>query len=697
MSLFERRLPIVVQSEASECGIACLAMVAGYFGLQTDLTSMRRRLAPSLKGLTLKHIAEIASSIGLSARGVKANIGDLTRLRLPAILHWDMNHFVVLSRAGGDVVIIHDPAIGRKKVRLADLSQHYTGVAMEFFPNPRFEARDERARIKARDLLSSTRGIRGVLAQIVGLSLAVEVLAIASSFFVQFIADHVVPTQDRDTLTVLGIGFSALAVLSGVVISLRGYLSIYLSAHFNIRMLDSLFHQLLKLPLEWFEKRHIGDILSRFQSVETIQRTLSITFIEAIIDGFMVIVTASLMFAYSPILAATVVGAASFYAICRWLLYSPQRLATGDSLTCEARAGTHFIETLRGMMAIKLNLKSFDRRSTYLNLVVAHTNANAHAQKLALAQRVCNVLIFAVGGIAVIWIGALNVLNNSMTLGMFFAFIGFQLLFLTRIGTFIDKAVDFLLLDLHAERISDIVLSPIEQLPTAGARGLPPGPLSIDIENLGFSYGVEGFVFRGVRGTIASDKVTAIVGASGSGKTTLIKTIIGLLDRTEGNIVFGGHDLREWDRATFWSAIGVVMQEDHLFVGTIEDNISFFEPNYDPDRVRECARTAMIEEEIEALPMQYHTLVGSLGSALSGGQKQRILLARALYRRPRFVFLDETFDQIDVNCESKIVETLRSRRIGVVVISHRPDTIKLADTIIALGRDRELDGASVSP
>jgi ATP-binding cassette subfamily B protein RaxB len=270
---------------------------------------------------------------------------------------------------------------------------------------------------------------------------------------------------------------------------------------------------------------------------------------------------------------------------------------------------------------------------------------------------------------------------------MLFAFMGFKLLFITRVSNLVDKGIEFRMLDLHAERVADIALAEPEPQSAPGARDATAGgPFEIAGRNLGYAYGVEGFVFRGVDFSARPGEVVAIVGPSGAGKTTLVKVLTGLFPPTEGRLSADGRDVRDWDRADWRARIGVVMQEDTLFVGTIEDNISFFDPAHDPARVREVARLAQIAEDVEAMPMGYNTMVGSLGVALSGGQKQRVLLARALYRQPQILFLDETFDQLDLAREQSITTGLRQTGIGLVIVSHRPETVRAVDRIVELGK-----------
>ncbi len=683
--MFGRRVPLILQSEAPECGIACVAMVASYHGFRTDLAAMRMRLAPSMKGVTLQHIAAIAQTMKLSPRGVQAPLEALGKLKLPAILHWDMNHFVVLTKADRRHITVLDPARGRRVMPLAEASRHYTGVAMEFTPAEGFTRADERERITAWQLLAAAGGLGGTIAQVMLLSVALEVFAVASPFFVQLVIDRVIVGRDRDLLTLLGLGFALLVLMQVATTAVRAWLGVYLSTHLNLRLLDGLFGQLLQLPLAWFEKRHIGDIFSRFRSVDAIQRTLTLAFVETLIDGVMVALTLAVMFWYSAQLTSIVIAAAVAYGVVRWGFYGPQRRAADEQIAHEAKTNTHFIETLRGMLAIKLNLRETQRRTAYQNLVVEHTNAGVKVQNLAIIHRAANGLIFGLENVAVIWLAALLVMDGRFSVGMLFGFLAFKLLFITRISNLVDKAIEFRMLDLHAERIADIALAQPERQPVAAVA--PPGtaPLAIEGKGLGFAYGIEGFTFRNVDVLVQPGETVAIVGPSGAGKTTLVKVLVGLLDRTEGTLNYSGRDVRDWDRAAYRSRIGVVLQDDQLFVGTLEDNISFFDPQHDPARVRECARIAGIAADIEAMPMQFNTIVGSLGVALSGGQKQRVLLARALYRQPQVLFLDEAFDQLDLAREREITERLKLLGLSLVIVSHRPETVREVDRTVRLG------------
>src|SRR6202521_1337052 len=412
--LLSPRVPVILQSEAPECGIAALAMVASFHGHRTDLSAMRMRLSPSLKGITLKNIAQIAETMNMTARGVQVPLESLGKLRLPAVLHWDMNHFVVLTEVAGRKITVHDPARGKRVLTLDESSRHFTGVAMEFTPTAKFQRKDEREKIRSWQLLGVASGLKGTIAQILLLSFALEVFAIAMPFFLQLVVDRVLVGRDRDLLTVLGIAFGTLVVIQVAVAAVRAWVGVYLSTHINLKLLTTLFNHMLRLPLAWFEKRNIGDIVSKFRSVDAIQRTLTTTFVETAVDGVMVVLTLVVMGYYSLMLTSVVLVAALLYALARWTFFYPQRYATDEQLAHEARSGTHFIETLRGMMGIKRNLREAERRAAYQTLVLDQTPAGVRVQTVGILQRAANALIFGLENVIVIWLAALPVMEGKL-------------------------------------------------------------------------------------------------------------------------------------------------------------------------------------------------------------------------------------------------------------------------------------------
>jgi len=678
-----RRLPVFLQTEAAECGLASLGMVANFHGHRIDLAGMRRRFTVSLKGATLAYLMQVAGRLHLAPRPLKLELGELANLRTPCILHWDMNHFVVLRSADARGAVVHDPAFGVRRLSLEEVSKHFTGIALELSPTPDFHPADDRRHVRLRDLLGPVVGLKRSLAQVFVLALALQAIAVVMPFYMQWAVDGAVVSADRDLLTVLGLGFLLLALVQVSLTALRSWVVLYLSTNLNLQWLASVFTHLLRLPVSWFEKRHLGDVVSRFGAVNNIQRTMTSSFVEALIDGVMAAATIAMMIVYSATLTAVAASAVAAYGMLRWAFYDPLRRATEEHIVHTAKQQSHFLETVRGVQSIKLFGRQEERRSRWLNLVVDAVNQDLATQKLGLGFRSANGLVFGIERIAIVWLGALSVLDGGFSVGMLFAFMAYKDQFSARVAGLIDKAIEMRMLSLQADRLADIVLTAPEE--EAGSAPADPIDASLEVNNLSFRYSeMEPFVLLNCSFVVAPGESVAVVGPSGGGKTTLVKLMLGLLAPTDGKILAGGLDIQKLGIDRYRKLVGTVMQDDQLFAGSIGDNISFFDPTPDQSAIEHFAKLAAVHDDIAAMPMAYNTLIGDMGAALSGGQKQRILLARALYKQPRILFLDEATSALDVAKEKAVNEAIRSLKLTRIIIAHRPETIASAERVIVL-------------
>ncbi|MEP7068244.1 MAG: ABC transporter transmembrane domain-containing protein, partial [Usitatibacter sp.] len=389
-----KRLPVFLQTEAAECGLASLGMIACFHGHRIDLAGLRRRFTVSLKGATLAYLMQVAGRLHLAPRPLRLELGELAQLRAPCILHWDLNHFVVLGSSDGRGAVIHDPAFGMRRMPLAEVSRHFTGIALELSPTPEFLPADDRRPVHLRSLLGPVVGLRRSLSQVFILALALQAIAVVSPFYMQWAIDGAVVSADRDLLTVLGLGFLMLAAIQVTLTLLRSWVVLYLSTTLNLQWLANVFSHLLKLPVSWFEKRHLGDVVSRFGAVNNIQRTLTSSFVEALIDGVMAVVTFAMMVVYSAALTGLAACAVALYGVLRWAFYDPLRRATEEHIVHAAKQQSHFLETVRGVQSIKLFGRQEERRSRWLNLVVDAVNTDLATQKLGLGFRSANGLVF---------------------------------------------------------------------------------------------------------------------------------------------------------------------------------------------------------------------------------------------------------------------------------------------------------------
>lgn len=682
-----RKVPIYLQSEASECGLCSLAMVADYHGYRTDLASLRLRFPISRKGATLESLIRISQALKLDSRPVKLDMHNLPQLRLPCIIHWDMDHFVVLVSVSPRRAVIHDPAIGIRSFSMAELGKHFTGVALELGPATDFTPVNHKLHFTLRGLMGHITGLKRGLTQILLLALALEMVSITLPFFLQWVVDHALISADRDLLATLGLGFGLLVLIQASINAVRGWFVVAISTQLNFQWLGNVFAHMVKLPLEYFEKRHVGNIMSRFGSITTIQKTLTGGFVQALVDGVMVIGTFGMMLLYSQRLACVCLIAVALYALMRWALFHGLRAATAEQIIHAAKQTTHFFETVNGIQSVRLFGKGEQRRSGWLNILAEQFNAELRIHRIRISYETAQALLFGLERVVVVWLAASAVLDHAFTIGMLFAFIAYKDQFSIRLAALIDKVVEFNMLKLHGERVADIVLAETEALGNHDADEVDLEQLSPSIELRGVSFRyspTEPFVFEDIDLTIKAGECVAITGISGCGKTTLVKVMLGLLEPTQGEVRVGGQAIHRLGLNSYRNMIGTVMQEDRLFSGSVAENISFFDPLPEWTRIKECARLAAVGDEIESMPMGYNTITGDSGVGISGGQKQRILLARALYRQPRILVLDEATSELDIDNEKSVNATVKAMGLTRIIVAHRPETIASADRIVVV-------------
>ena len=675
----------ILQAQAAECGLACLAMVADHHGHRTDLPSFRQRYALSLKGASLDRLVGIAQGLGFQTRALRLDMDDLAQLRTPCLLHWDLNHFVVLRRVGRRGATIVDPASGERRMSLAQVSQHFTGVALELTPGADFVVQPPPPAVRLSQLTGPVRGLWRSLGMILALSVALQVFVLLAPFFMQWVVDQALVSADRDLLAVLALGFGLALVLQVLIGVLRGWAVVYLSSRLGLQWMGNVFAHALRLPMAFFEKRHLGDVVSRMGAVQAIQRTLTTSFIEALIDGLMAVATLAMMLVYSPALAAVTVVAVALYLALRALAFRPLRATTEQQLVAAARQQSHLLESLRGMQSVKVAGQEPHREGHYQNLMVDTVNQELKLARLGLGFNTASQMLFGLERIVVIWIGARLAMDSVFSVGMLIAYLAYKDQFAARVSGLIDKWVEFRMLRLHGERLADVVMAVPEHDPIPALHASPLVDTRLEVRGLGFRYAEgEPWVLKDCSFIVEPGESVAVVGASGSGKTTLVKLLLGLLPASEGEVLVGGQSIRKLGLRHYRAMIGAVMQDDQLFAGSVADNIAFGDSQPDAARVEAAARLAAVHEEIAAMPMGYHSLIGDMGTTLSGGQKQRVMLARALYRKPRFLFLDEATSHLDVEREGKVNEAVKRLKLTRVIIAHRPETIASAERVLVM-------------
>jgi ATP-binding cassette subfamily B protein RaxB len=673
-----------MQSETAECGLACIAAIARFHGADCELSGLRLRFGPSNRGTTLSHLIRIAAEVGITPRPLRAEPQDLPDLKLPAILHWDLSHYVVLQSVSKRRCRIMDPALGPRDLDIAELSRHFTGIALELTATRAISNTPSPEPLSIRQLLGSTPGVASSVAHGLLLAASLQLLALLTPVASQWILDRAIPTGDRSLLAVIALASILLAVLNLTFSAARSWLMIRLAAELRLVWSGGLFARVTRLPLEFFQRRSLGDTLSRLDSMRPVQDLLTQTTPEILLDGAMATTTLALMFLYSPALASLCATTWILYALLRLGCYPLQYRRTSEILLTSARERSCLLETLRTVATWKQRSGEMQRCMRYQDYLARDCQAESQLRVFNSRLALVHQALAASERVAVLWFGAGAVISGEFTVGMLVAFLAYKNQFSSRVAATIDRVFELRNLGLHLERLGDFTGQASER--TGGDVQLPlahSGPV-LELINLGFRHSTQDpWLFRNLELRLEHGEWLAISAPSGAGKSTLARIIGGLLDPAEGRVRYKGQDIRSCLQA-YRKNIGVVLQGDELLAGTLAENICFFDTHPDRARIEAMARIAGIHEEINAWPLAYFTRIGELSHGLSAGQLQRLLLARALYHRPRLLLLDEAFSHLDGASERRIIDSLRAMGTACVFVSHRESSLRWADRVLEL-------------
>ncbi|ENX5029240.1 peptidase domain-containing ABC transporter [Escherichia coli] len=682
---WRRRVPVIHQTETAECGLACLAMICGHFGKNIDLISLRRKFNLSARGANLAGINGIAEQLGMVTRALSLELDELGALKMPCILHWDFSHFVVLVSVKRNRYVLHDPARGRRYLGREEMSRYFTGIALEVWPGSEFQAETQQTRISLRSLINSIYGIKRTLAKIFCLSVVIEAINLVMPVGTQLVMDHAIPAGDRGLLTLISAGLMFFILLRAAVSMLRAWSSLVMSTLINVQWQSGLFDHLLRLPLAFFERRKLGDIQSRFDSLDTLRATFTTSVIGLIMDSIMVVGVFVMMLLYGGYLTWIVLCFTTIYIFIRLVTYGNYRQISEECLVREARAASYFMETLYGIATVKIQGMVGIRGAYWLNMKIDAINSGIKLTRMDLLFGGINTFVTACDQVVILWLGAGLVIDNQMTIGMFVAFSSFRGQFSERVTSLTSFLLQLKIMSLHNERIADIALHEKEEKKPEIEIVAHMGPISLETNDLSYRYDSQSApIFSALSLSVAPGESVAITGASGAGKTTLMKVLCGLFEPDSGRVLINGIDIRQMGINNYHRMIACVMQDDRLFSGSIRENICGFAEEMDEEWMVECARASHIHDVIMNMPMGYETLIGELGEGLSGGQKQRIFIARALYRKPGILFMDEATSALDSESEHFVNVAIKNMNITRVIIAHRETTLKTVDRVIPI-------------
>jgi len=685
------RIPVILQAERAECALACLCMIAAYYGYRADLNSLRRVYGLSARGACLQELLTTAGLLSLNARPLRLELEDLQNLKLPAVLHWDMTHFVVLKKISGTKLYINDPAVGERCYRLSEADRRFSGIAVELTPGRDFSPVTLTLRSRLQDLFIRDPGFYASVAQLFVLSLLLQLASVGGAFYMQLVIDEGVARHDRDMLVVLATGFLMLA-LSHVGISyLRSNVLLYFANQLGFQMVANVFAHLLRLPVAFFERRHVGDLVSRFGSIREIRRIITEDLVTVVLDGFFALITLTVMFYFSPLLAAVVFLFVITGSLVKLLCIPQIQTLQEQLIVSEAATSSGLMENMRAIEAIKFYCRELPRMLQWRNLYAEQINHGVNLTRFTIRLDLAFGSLFALENILVIYLAASQVLEGRLTLGFLTAFVALKGNFSGSIRLFVEKLVQIRLVRLQLERVSDITCAEKEfdsfYLPAIK----PPVYGELSCEGLAYGYpGASRKTLVDINLQLAAGEIVAITGASGCGKSTLIKLMAGLLQPDSGCVRVDGTDIQQFGIRQYRDRCAGVLQTDQLLSGSILDNITMYDDKCDQQRLQEAVRMACVDDFIDSLPMSFNSLVGDMGSIMSAGQGQRLLLARAFYKKPALMFLDEATANLDPETEQRVLTQLRASGISIVLVTHRLAPLSIADRVMRCDSGRLL-------
>jgi HlyB family type I secretion system ABC transporter len=670
---------------AVECGAACLAMILSYYGRETRVAECRECIGAGRDGVSARTIVNTARSFGLRVKALSLEVASFKDIPLPAIVHWDFNHFVVVETWKAKQVVIVDPALGRRHLSVDEFANSFTGVVLTFEPGNGFAAGHGAPGLSWKSYLSYVLSHRpGLLIQVLGASLFLQVFGLVLPIFTLLLVDDVLPLHISSVMAILGLGLLMMVLAQLVTSYLRAVLLLSLQTHLDAHVVLNFFEHLLSLPFRFFQQRASGDLLMRLSSFTTIRETLTTQTMSVVLDGSFVLVYLAILFARDALFGALVLGIGILQVLL--LLGSARRVRrlTQRYLSALGKSQSYVVEALTGIALLKASGAEARAGDHWSNLFFAQLNISLERSHTSALVETAMTALRTFSPLVLLWVGTYGVLNGSLSLGTMLAINALAIAFLAPLSSLLSHGQQLQLVSAYMDRFSDVLEAEPEQDPRTVLRA---SRLTgrIELRDVSFRYEAHApLALRGISCTIEPGQKVALVGRTGSGKSTLVKLLLGFYTPTEGQILYDGIPLQRLNYRTLRDQLGVVLQEPFLFRGSIRQNIAFNDPGLSFNEVEGAARLAAIHDEIRQMPMGYETEVAEGGDGLSGGQRQRVSVARALAHTPAILLLDEATSHLDVVTEEQVEKNIARLSCTRIVAAHRLSTIRNADLILML-------------
>lgn len=688
----------LAQMSKVECGLTCLAMILTYYGRKTSIAELRTRFGISRDGTSALGIVKAARNMGMRVRPFSLQHTELHDKLLPAIVHWEFNHFLVVERWSPKWVDIVDPSGGRRR-RLTpeEFDAGFTGILITLEPGANFDRNAPRSPVTLRSyILQGIKQAPGALVQILVASIFLQLFGLVTPFITKVIMDQILPFKINNMMTILALGMIFLFSAQTITTLLREWLLVYLRARIDMHMMLGFFKHLLSLPYNYFQQRSSGDLLTRMSSNATIREILSSNLIGTFLDSSMVITYLFILFSQSlPFTLLTVViGLLQMLLII--FTYRPIRELSRQELNAQGKSQGYLAEALNGIATVKAAGVEHEVYNRWSNLFFNQLSVSVRRSYFSSLASAAMSVLASFSSIALLWVGAAQVLKGSMSIGTMLALNSLAGSFLSPLSSVVGRAQHLQLVQANLERLTDITAAEPEQHQQV-VQSPPKLSGHVQLENVSFRYSSDGEdILRSINLTIRAGQKVAIVGRTGSGKSTLGKLLLGLYLPTSGTISYDGIPLQRMKYQEVRRQFGVVMQDAVIFSGTILENLTLNNPTMSREQAMHAAEIAAIHEDIMKMPMGYDTFVGEGGSALSGGQRQRMAIARAVAHNPVILLLDEATSSLDVITEQRVAEHLQSFACTQIIIAHRLSTIRKADIILVLDQGRIVEQGSHS-
>jgi len=676
---------MIFQAEINECALACLAMIASYHGKKVDVRTLRGNFSTPATGASVKHLLMAANSIELQGKPLKLELRELDQLRLPVVLHWDLEHFVVLKQLSRKWATINDPAIGCRKYSREELSLHFSGIAIELYPLKSFKPEKISKEFTLTQLFQGTPSFYRSLAQVFVLSLLIQLLALLAPMYFQLVIDQGLVNEDKDLVLLVAALFALAVVAKSGVQYLRGTILLHVSSQLGFQLFARCFSHLLRLPLGFFEKREMGDIVSRFSSLENIKQLLTQELVTVIVDGIFSIVTLLLLFIYKPLLAFVVLGFVTVFSLVRVVSIPMEKLRRQEMLISNAKQQSAFMDNVRSIGVTK-NYGIENERFLHWQAILSNSiNSSYILSHFQLSLSSVQLLLFGLENVLTIYLASMMVMAGTLSIGQLISFIFLKQHFISSVMAMLPKLAELRMMKLELERIADIALHDVETDLKSSSLLERPVQGMIEVRELEFSYNTtDKSIFTDLNFRTKAGDFVVITGNSGSGKSTLLKLLLGLEHPTRGTVLIDNNCLRDFGIRNYRSQISAITHSDVLLSGSLAFNINLDTDPLDQQKLLAACRSAIIDEVILALPMGFYTQIGEMGSSLSAGQVQRVLLARALYRLPKILILDEAFSNIDDETAMAIVTNILNTGSTLIAVTHNPALVEMASQKIDL-------------